>query len=167
MHRNAFFFQSIKPKQTCFIDPPELPRGIKMHIGGVSKLVSPWAGASPPKTTWTATTLSCTPFHRLNAHGLQFISPWRQQQRSLSPSVGGRGAAGTNLPLLSDVAQSSVPLEEKFWGTFRHGWRHAGPDLPCAAIWSWQHSQICCQQLRPYRKRCWICSLLLLSIVIF
>lgn len=33
-------FQSIEPKQTCFIDPPELPRDIKMHIGGVSKLVS-------------------------------------------------------------------------------------------------------------------------------
>lgn len=90
-----------KPKQTCFVCPPELPRGVKMHIGGISKLVSPWVGISPIKTKWTASTLSfIIPF---TVHRLQFMSHWSQQQKKKNPQktqkppladFGGAGRAG-------------------------------------------------------------------------
>lgn len=50
------------PNQTRLVlfVPLSCLRGVKMHIGGVSKLVSPWVGISPVKTKWTANVLSFT-----------------------------------------------------------------------------------------------------------
>lgn len=124
------YFIPPKPEQTCLICPPELPRGEKMHIGGVSKLVSPWAGISPIKTERTAQMWS---FILLFTHRLHFISHCRQQQKVKKLLAGfgaswGRGAAQPSHPRTPWLAGWGAKGQGKVLG----GHRQQG--FPCAPV---------------------------------
>lgn len=172
-------FFSPKPEQTCLICPPELPRGEKMHIGGVSKLVPLRAGISPVKTEWTAQMLSfILPF----MHRLHFISHWSQQQKIKSPLLTwgeswGRGCSSAPAARGWQVGSSERGRSwgaTGSWGCSRdflvHLWakvlgtlRHPGPNPPCGVGWFWQLGQVCGTSWAFFHgKRCWICSYLVL-----
>lgn len=128
----CFFFFLPKPKQTCLICPPELPRGEKMHIGGVSKLVPLRAGISPVKTEWTAQMLS---FILPSVHRLHFISHWSQQQKIKRPLLPwreswGRGAAQPQRPVAGRGGEQRE--RARCWG----GHRQLGLQqrFPCAPV---------------------------------